>query len=396
MNEHSAVAPRVGPRARLLTGIALALSACSVLWQVRVRMAHAPLVIPAADVPTVKGRTVTLSSKLRERLEIQTAAVRDLPLTPLVRSVGTVTFDPAYVGAVGVRMRGVVRNVYKFEGDVVKRGELLGDVVSSELGAAQANVLMYQAQLKSAELNAKREADLVLRGLTTMREVEEAQAELAEYKSRLLAAEQAVSAFGGAAVKGKKVSAIGVHQLLAPIDGTVVELFVAPGQSVEAHQTALRVADLDHLWVELSVFERDLPSVHQRDRVEISPLSQQESVITGEVAHVGEVIDPQTRAGHVRVEIDNEKRALRVGQAVSARIHTAGAAAAVRQVPATAITYIDGKATVFKALSETEFVATPVVTGETDGTSTQIVSGVAAGESVVSKGVFGLKSELFR
>jgi cobalt-zinc-cadmium efflux system membrane fusion protein len=391
-------ARRAGPTARgfrWFSATLLLAAAAAAAWLYR--GAGGEQTAQASEAPTVEGRTIGISAKLRERLAIETTAVRMAPLTPLVRTVGTVTFDPAYVGAAGVRLRGVVNKVYKYEGDVVKRGELLGEVVSSELGSAQASVLMYEAQVHSAELNAKRETELAERGLTTTREVEEASAALAEYRSKLLAAEQQVSALGGAAVKEKKVRAIGLHQLRSPIDGTVVARFVAPGQSVEGNLTAFRVADLNHLWVELAIFERDLSSVRKGDRVELRPLSEQQESIRGEVAHVGEVVDPSTRAGEVRVEIDNHERKLRAGQAVSAKIHvTGGGTADVAQVPSAAITYVDGKPTVFVAESPLRFVATPVVVGESDGEDRQILSGVKVGSVVVCKGVFGLKSELFR
>ena len=65
-------------------------------------------------------------------------------------------------------------------------------------------------------------------------------------------------------------------------------------------------------------------------------------------------------------------------------------------VPSAAITHIDGKATVFVSESPTKFMVTPVELGASDGTDREVVSGLAAGQSVVTAGVFGLKSELFR
>lgn len=390
-------APKRQKRARWVVGALLIVAGGVVGMKLRSPGNSPASPVTQPDIPKVEGRTVTISEKLRARIGIETVLARTAPLTPIVHAVGTATFDPAYVGAVGVRLRGVVHNVLRFEGDVVKKGELLGDVVSSELGSAQASVLMYEAQLHSAELNARRESDLGARGLTTTREVEEAAAAVEEYRSKLLAAEQQISALGGTAVKNRTVRAIGVHQLKSPIDGTLVERFVAPGQSVEGDLTAFRVADLTHLWVELAVYERNLSSIRIGDRVEFNPLSEQDQVVTGEVAHIGEMVDPSTRAGEVRVEIENVERKLRPGQAVSAKIHaTGGRLMDVLQVPSSAVTYIDGKAMVFIAESSVRFVATPVAVGESDGTSLRMLSGVKAGQHVVEKGVFGLKSELFR
>lgn len=349
------------------------------------------------DAPRLEGHTVVISPKLRERIGIRTAEVREAALVPVVKAVGTVTFDPAHVAAVGTRLRGLVRTVSRFEGDVVKEGDLLATIDSPELGSAQASVLMYDAQLRAAELNAQREADLAARGLTTQREVEESAATVEEYRSKLMATEQQVSALGGAPVHSKKVPSIGVHQLRSPLAGTVVERHVSPGQAVEMNLTAFRVADLEHLWVEVAIYERDIPAIRLGDRVELNALSDQKTSITGEVAHVGEVVDPSTRAAEIRVEVENKERKIRPGQAVTARVHATGRGKGkVVQVPRSAITYVDGKPTVFRAESDLRFIATPVELGDNDGKDQQVISGLDAGQFVAIGGVFALKSELFR
>lgn len=351
-----------------------------------------------SDAPTTDGHVIVLTPNYRKRIGLETVPVRQAPLTPVVKAVGTVTFDPEYVAAVGTRLKGLVRNVVRFEGDFVKKGDLLAEIDSPELGSAQASVLMYRAQTKAAEKNMAREQDLASRGLTTAREVEDAAATLEEDRAKLIAAEQQVSALGGGRMSEKKgASGIGAHQLTSPLDGTVVERHVSAGQSVESHLTAFRVANLDHLWVEVAVFERNLPGIKNGDRVEIQPLSSVEAPIVGQVAYVGEQIDPSTRTADVRVEVNNEQRELRAGQAVSAKIQASGAQrAAVAQVPLQSITYVDGKPTVFVAETDLRIIVTPVELGDADGEDRHIVSGVSVGQQVVTSGVFALKSELFR
>ncbi|HEX7668774.1 MAG TPA: efflux RND transporter periplasmic adaptor subunit [Polyangiaceae bacterium] len=338
-----------------------------------------------------------LTAKFRERLGLRTAAVRQVPLTPVVKVAGTVTFDPRYVAAVGTRLKGLVRRVSSFEGDLVKRGAVLAEIDSGELGSAQASVLALRAQSRAAGLNAKREQDLAGRGLTTAREVEEASANREDYRSRLIAAEQQVSALGGGPVAEDYAGVIGVHQLRSPLAGTVVERYVNAGQSVEGHLTAFRVADLDHLWVELAVFERNLGGIKKGDSVDLEPLASPKDALVGQVAHVGEQVDLASRTAVVRVEVDNTARKLRPGQAVTAKVHVSGdRGVPVKVVPASAITHVDGKPTVFVAETDLRLIATPVQLGESDGNDQEIIAGVESGQTVVTQGVFALKSELFR
>lgn len=357
----------------------------------------APAAPVVSDVPTTDGRAIVLTAKFRDRLGLKTAAVRQVPMNPVVKVAGTVTFDPRYVAAIGTRLQGLVRRVNAFEGDPVKRGAVLAEIDSGELGSAQARVLALRAQSRAAGLNAKREQELASRGLTTAREVEEASADREDYRSRLIAAEQQVSALGGAPVAEDYAGVIGVHQLRSPLAGTVVERHVNAGQSVEGHLTAFRVADLDHLWVELAVFERNLGGMRKGEIVDLQPLASPKDAIVGQIAHVGEQVDLATRTAVVRVEVDNTARKLRPGQAVTARVHVTGDdAVAVKVVPASAVTHVDGKPTVFVAETDLRLVATPVQLGESDGSDQEILVGVEAGQLVVTEGVFALKSELFR
>jgi membrane fusion protein, heavy metal efflux system len=390
------VAPR-RPRRRVAWIVAAIVTAGSVGALLVRQKAPVPQAATGPEMPRADGKGILLSPAIQERLGVRTAPVRQKQVTPVVRVAGMVAFDPKYVAAVGTRLKGLVRSVRQFEGDRVKSGTLLAEIDSPELGSAQASVLAYRAQYKAAQLNLKREQDLASRGLTTTREVELASAESDEYRSKLIAAEQQVAALGGGVVTEDGKGGIGVHQLRSPLTGTVVERHVNAGQSVEGHLTAFRVADLDHLWVELAVFERHLHDMDKSDRVELSSLSNPDDKSEGQIAYVGEQVDPATRTATVRVEVDNRARKLRPGQAVTARVHLARAGGSVTTVvPQAAVTYVDGKPTVFVAESDTRFVATPVTLGDSDAQDQEIDTGLRPGQHVVTEGVFALKSELFR
>jgi cobalt-zinc-cadmium efflux system membrane fusion protein len=347
---------------------------------------------PMRDVPTLEGRTITFSAAFAQRAGIQHAIVEQRPLVPRLEVVGTVAFDPGHVTAVGSRNRGFVRRVMKVEGDHVEKGDVLAEIESAELGQAQADVAVMAAHRHAAQLNAQRESDLLQRSLTTARESEVADATLQEHRAQLAAARQRVAALGGDGASGS----LGLFLLRAPMRGSVVERTIAAGQSVEASANAFKVADLDRVWVELAVFERNIGLIRDHDLVDISPLSDPRDAIQGRVAHVGEVIDLDTRSAPVRVMVDNSARKLRVGQSVIAGIHATGPAREALCVPVVAITYLDGQPTVFVSESDTRVVPTAIRPGVSDGTYQEVLEGLKHGQRVVTDGVFALKSELFR
>jgi len=372
----------------LVVLVAIAGSAAALIYA-RSRSKEPEAEAAARDVPHMEGSTIVFSPAFRERAAISFAKVEHAPFKPAVRVVGTVAFNPSYIAAIGTRLRGTVRRTFKFEGDRVTAGEALGEIESAELGEAQAGISQAEASLQAAELHARRETELAEKGLSTARELEVAQAELATHRAAARAAQQRVKAFGGGA-------GFGVYVLRSPIGGHVVERSVAPGQSVDGATIAYKIADLSHLWIELSIFERDLDLVHVGDDVEVSPLADPKTKIPGKVAHVGEVIDRISRSTEVRVAVDFPKVHLRPGQSVEAVITSGTSPRDALLLPHSAIVHVDGKPTVFVADSETRVRAAAVRLGASDGTRHEILEGVEAGQLVATAGVFALKSELFR
>jgi len=380
----------------LALGIGVAvLGAAFAIWRAQGSAGETSAPAEAADTPHVDGERITFSKGFVDRAKLKFGPVTRALLVPVITAVGTVDFNPEHVAAVGTRLKGLVSRVSKFEGDTVELGTVLAVIESAELGEAQAAVSMLEAEKRAADVNLQREKTLAQKNLTTQREAEVAGVEAERYQLLLGAARQKVEALSGGV--GRRPSRLGSHELRSPLKGTIVERNIAPGQSVEGQLVAFRVADIDHLWVALDVFERNLSKIRVGDRVELSPLSAPNDVFEGRVARVGAIIDSETRSAPIRVEVDNHDRRLRAGQAVNARIHAAsGGEQESTLLPSSAVTFVDGKPTVFVKSGENAVRVVKVELGITNGQETEATSGVKPGEEVVSEGVFALKSELFR
>jgi cobalt-zinc-cadmium efflux system membrane fusion protein len=384
-------APSPSRRGRLVlvagvVALAMAGSAYALL-----RRGDAGVAEPPRDVPTMDGKWIRYSEGFAGRAKLEFGTAERSTLKPVVNVTGTVTFDPERVAAVGARISGRVRRVMKFPGDRVKAGDTLAELESADLGQAQSSVLTARAHSEAASANEKRETQLAEARVSSQRDAELARATAASTRADLHAAEQRVRALGGGAA-----SEIGILAVTSPIPGKVVESHVSRGQSVEPSATLFRVADLERVWIELAVFERELGRITAGDEVEISPQTNLGVVLKGKVAHVGDVIDQETRSGDVRVVVDNTDASLRPGQSVLAKIQTKTALVPTILLPREAVISIDGKPTIFVAHDALSVEPRAVTTGARDGTRVEIVEGLAPGERVAISGVFALKSELFR
>ncbi len=212
-------------------------------------------------------------------------------------------------------------------------------------------------------------------------------------RAERIAAEQAVRTLGGIPDAPGEV---GLLQLRSPISGRVVSSKLTRGKSLETSETPFLVSNLDHVWLRLDVFERDLAAVRVGDRVEVARQADLSRFAQGQVARTGEVINPQTHSAEVWVEVDNDDRWLRPGESVGARLHGTGDGRKWPAVPAEALVMVDGKPTVFVAVGDNAVQVRPVTLGAVGEKHTAVLSGLKEGERVVVSGAFALKSEIFR
>jgi cobalt-zinc-cadmium efflux system membrane fusion protein len=354
------------------------------------RAQSAALEPSARGVPRLEGRLIRYSADYARRSQIDFARAAVTQLEPTVNVTGTVAFDPELTVALGARVTGRMRRICKLEGDTVRRGDVLAEIESVDLGKAEAGLTTALARVNAANANERRELELAEAQISSQRAAELAVLAATTARAELVAAEERVRALGGPTGAG-----IGILKIVTPIAGKVVERHVSRGQFVEATMTAFRVADLSRLWVQLGVFERQVGSIHEGDPVDIYPQAQSKQPIKGRVAYVGDVIDLETRTAVVRVVVDDRHGHMRPGESALAKVHTSRRAAAL-VVPRAAVTTVDGRPTVFVAADPFSVEPRVVSLGEQDATQIEIVNGLSEGEKVATSGVFLLKSELFR
>jgi len=353
-----------------------------------------------ARAKSVQGPAyIELPKALRERAKLTLEPAREESLASTLRLVGSVNFDADEVAEIGARIEGRVARILVSVGDEVKRGDALVEIESEELGEAAAALLGAHANLIAAEHHERRESELEKQQLSSAPIVERARAEVKALRAKVHGAEQRLLTMGfGMEELQKLMAGQGLRRvtLRAPLDGEVVTRSAVLGQVVGPTEPVLRVANLDRLWVELEVFERDLAHVAEGDTVRIESETHPGKSFEGRVAHVEATVDLATRSAHVRIEGDNHERLLRPGQFVTARLATASEPRTVLAVPRAAVLQVEGQPSVFVAVSENKFLVRPVEQGASAGDRVEIKRGLAPGDMVVTGGAFALKSELLR
>jgi cobalt-zinc-cadmium efflux system membrane fusion protein len=174
----------------------------------------------------------------------------------------------------------------------------------------------------------------------------------------------------------------------APIGGVVASRPVNAGEVIAAGQALAAIRDTATVWVESDVFEGDLSRVRVGQRVSVAADAIPGRTFNGTVAVVGSEVHPETRAVRVRTVVANSGGWLKPNMFARVRLATGGPGAVV--VPREALQEDGGAQVLFVEEAPGVYRRRPVRAGEALGESVVIVTGVRAGEKVVTRGAYQL------
>jgi len=222
--------------------------------------------------------------------------------------------------------------------------------------------------------------------------MQQAQSDLAKARSRVARTEEALRVLG-LSPTDDLARFNGRVPIVSPIGGVAIDRKVTEGQFVQSDSTPMvTVADLSTVWVLGDVFERDLHLVSVGQPVHIATTAYPGETFAGRVNYISDSIDPATRAAKVRVSVANPHTRLKPEMYATVSVDVASRERAV-VVPADAVFTEESQMFVFVEKSAGTFVRRPVVVAEGEGNDRRVVSGLKAGERVVTDGALLLRQE---
>ena len=183
--------------------------------------------------------------------------------------------------------------------------------------------------------------------------------------------------------------------LRAPFDGRVITRNITRGEVVETNQKLFTVANLTDVWVIGNVPEKDVRFISKDQKVNVVLAAYPHAIFTGTITYVGDVLDPATRTMSLRVSVPNPERLLKPEMFAIIRVYAPPNPDEL-SIPLEAVQNGSAGAMVFVQRGPGEFEARTVKVGSEQGDLVSVLDGVSAGEQVVTKGSFALKSEMER
>ncbi|MDZ7752901.1 MAG: efflux RND transporter periplasmic adaptor subunit [Gammaproteobacteria bacterium] len=312
--------------------------------------------------------TVTLDPARRQLIGVKTAEAQARDLTRTIRAVGRVTYDETRLADVALKVDVWIGELYvDYVGAPVEKGQKLFTVYGPELLAAQ------QEYLELGDRRSPRQATNPL---------------LAAARKRLALWDMSPGEIEALRRRGAPVDYVAMY---APMGGTVVSKNIVEGTAKKAGVTLMRIADLSRVWVEADVYESELSLVQPGMPVTVSLPYLPGRTFAGMVDYLYPYLDGQSRTGRIRVVLDNPDGMLK--PQMYAQVRLEARLGPRLTVPEEAVIIAGETRVVFEDLGGGRLAPRIVETGQRAEGRIEILSGLEAGDRVVTSGNFLIASE---
>ncbi|GHS91437.1 hypothetical protein FACS1894139_07020 [Planctomycetales bacterium] len=313
--------------------------------------------------------SVKLNSATESVIGVATAAAKVAPLTLTLRVNGTIGEDETRHRALSARVPGRLEKLYVDQvGLEVAAGQPFADFYSPEMLTAQ------RLYLQNFRLHANAGA---VSG-----------SDLATTREKLLD-------FGLIADDIKKLETEQKPSekflLRSPYGGTVTSRRAYEGQYVKVDDILFEIGDFSQLWFVFDAYERDLPLLKINQPVAVTLTSLPGETITAPITFIDPNLNPTTRTARGRVVLNNPQRRILNGQTATGvvRIETAP----TLLIPRSAILYTHATPCAYVATGEGNYQFRPLTLGKIGDREAEVLSGVAAGEKVVTAAALIIDSQ---
>ena len=262
--------------------------------------------------------TITKAQFEGEKMAFGTLAEYDFNET--VKVNGMIDVPPKNKSSISTFTGGYITKTPLLVGDRVKKGQLLVTLENPEFVELQQNYLEVSEQLNYLKSEFNRQKTLFDEKITSEKNYLKAES---AYKSNLAHYNglrkklQMLNLNPSSVEQGRIASTINLY---APISGHVTKVNVSNGTYVSPSDVIMEIVDIDHIHLELLVFEKDIMQIKKDQKIEFTIPEASDKTFEAEVHLVGTTIDEQTRRVKVHGHVDNDKENFIVGMFVDADI----------------------------------------------------------------------------
>lgn len=274
------------------------------------------------DDTTTESNIISVTKAQFKSENMVLDSLKTLRFQSTIPVTGMIDVPPKNKSSITTFVGGYVSHTPLLVGEEVKKGQLLVSLKNPEYVEIQQNYLEIAEQLNYLKAEYDRQKSLYDEEITSEKNYLKAQS---TYKSNLATYNglrkklQMMNISPRAVEQGQITSTVNLY---APINGNVTKVNVSNGSYVSPNDVIMEIVDIDHIHLELSVFEKDIMHIKKGQNIEFKIPEASEKTFEAEVHLVGTTIDETTRRVEVHGHVDEILANFIVGMFVEANIIT--------------------------------------------------------------------------
>lgn len=350
---------------------------------------------PSLQKASAGLKLIQLSDKEQKELSIETMVVSNNFIDYTVSAPGVVFPAPNHGSIISTPINGQISKINKFEGQWVRKGEVLFEIQSLEFGTLVSEYLQAFAEERYQTNRLSRIKQLVEETITSTSELERATAEYDRASATVRASYSKLKAVGVSDAEIKAFTdAENIDPLLkvaSPIDGVIEKNFVELGQSVNALENLSRVLDTRDVLVRAYLSPDDARLINVGDSVDILKREKAENFLSATITSVNPGLDESSRSVIANILVPTKDGWPKPGENVRLSISTSSQREIIA-IPVKALTYDGNDPVVFVKKGAGVFEKRFIGVSEIRDQSVFVNSGLDKGEEVAVSNVFSLKA----
>lgn len=362
---------------------------------------------------TTHNKRIVLTEAQEKNAKIQTSPLSGMDIELQITIPAQFKARNQSIERIYSPIDGKITNVFVEPGAILKVGQPIVQIKSDAISQIQleflekildidANINELRAQYNLSLQNYNRERTLYNEKISSRADYEAANAQLRKDKANLDALSikrsslinvyrQRLAVYGGTIDNVIKTKQIYPYiTIKATKNGVLLERKVNPGEIVEQNRELFNLADLKTIWLVGYAFEKDSPYLHLGEAV-TGTIEESTETINGVLSYVSPILDNTTKTLEVRADIPNKN--FKIKPNMYAEMYVKTGIAHVLAIPTDAVEKFGDYNFAYVKIAPHTYEERKVETGKKNDQYTEVLSGIKAGEKVVTRGSFELLGE---
>ena len=265
---------------------------------------------------------VVLNANQRKALDLKLGKMQKRNLTTVVKTNGELSVSPSASADITAVMGGNVKKIMVFQGDEVKKGQVLAVLEHPDYIALQEDFAVVANNLDYLKQEYERQKELYENNVGAGKSYQKAKSEYSTAKAKYQGLKARLELLNISPVKVMRGEISNTINIISPIHGFVNEVYIRVGSYADAKDVLLEIKDNSDIHADFMVYEKDVHLLKIGQKIHFTVSNRPGDEFTAIVFAIGKEFQENTRAVPIHAKINEKVEGLIPGMYITGHLHT--------------------------------------------------------------------------